>query len=647
MIRIHEAAALAYTKLKTRKVRLIITVTISCLLFSGLAAASLVFRGAFKGVDDFSKEGFGSRYIVGGSLQNFGDFDILNNQELVSQAVIANKDLLARKKAEAARLEIPFDAAAEPLPYSEVDNGQGKQKMLDSMHPVGRKILSDYKATHPTPGLPELKKLAEPYGPSAFYESKEIGLGNPDYTIKVLKDGKEDFSPQQNNGGGPFTRGTESFTTGWQLISGSLLQPFMLPAANQEVGTDGSLPVVAPYTAVEQLLSLQPLAGNASPSEKLERIREVRSKANSITFSVCYRNQTSYTSVDQANQLQQELVRNKDKKDFQKPSLISDLPKTPCGPVEVVRDVRTADEKKLTTKQEQFRQIFGEEPVTSQTLKLRVIGIAPDPPDFAAFGVSQIFASILTSSVGSGWFTPLEAKSDPSVLNKIFTPSGVNGGFMQTPAALVEFPDAQKAAAFIEQQNCQPEFGPGANFSSPSGPFEKCIKEGKPFSLAPFGSSSLAIVEIKKGFNKFFKIAATVIAIIAAIIMMGTLGRIIADSRRETAVFRAIGAKRLDIAQIYLTYSIMLSLLVVGLALLIGLILASIADARYAPDLTVQALLAYNAQDLTRELHLYAFELRDMAYLVGFTLLAGLSSAVLPLLNNLRRNPIQDMRDEN
>jgi hypothetical protein len=36
-----------------------------------------------------------------------------------------------------------------------------------------------------------------------------------------------------------------------------------------------------------------------------------------------------------------------------------------------------------------------------------------------------------------------------------------------------------------------------------------------------------------------------------------------------------------------------------------------------------------------------------MLYLVGFTILAGLASAILPLLANVRRNPIRDMRDEN
>jgi ABC-type lipoprotein release transport system permease subunit len=187
--------------------------------------------------------------------------------------------------------------------------------------------------------------------------------------------------------------------------------------------------------------------------------------------------------------------------------------------------------------------------------------------------------------------------------------------------------------------------GPSAA-NVPLDPSQACIAADKPFILQPFGSSSLALAHVKQGFNKVFRIAAMVVAVIAGIIMMGAVGRIIADSRRETAVFRAIGAKRLDIAQIYLTYSFMLSVIIAALAVAIGFGLASLADARYSGDLTVQALLVNNAKDLTRELHLYAFELRDMLYLTGFTLLAGLVSALLPLLRAARRNPIQDMRDD-
>jgi ABC-type antimicrobial peptide transport system permease subunit len=272
----------------------------------------------------------------------------------------------------------------------------------------------------------------------------------------------------------------------------------------------------------------------------------------------------------------------------------------------------------------------------------------PDPPFGASASISDIIGSLLTSTVGTGWYTPLESREAVPLLNNIFPDKSTS--FMMPRTYYVDFANPDQALSFMDNENCTPDFGalnvsagPGA---PPGNPFSKCSESGKYFGLMPFGSSSLALASARAAFAKFFFIAAIVIAIIAGVIMMGTVGRIIADSRRETAVFRAIGAKRLDIAQIYLTYALMLSLLIALTSLLIGFLLAQYANIRLADGLTAKALLAYNAQDLSRSFYLFAVEWRDMLYLVGFTLVAGLLSASLPLLNNARRNPIKDMRDD-
>ena len=50
-----------------------------------------------------------------------------------------------------------------------------------------------------------------------------------------------------------------------------------------------------------------------------------------------------------------------------------------------------------------------------------------------------------------------------------------------------------------------------------------------------------------------------VVGAIAGVILMGMIGRIIADSRKETAVFRAVGASRLAVAQVYVAYTVYLA----------------------------------------------------------------------------------------
>lgn len=655
MIKLSESVLLAYTKLRTRKIRLIVTIVVSCLLFSGLASASLVFRGLTHGVDKFSSEGFSDKFILMAIPANSSKHDLTQNQSLIDKAIAENKTLIDKKKAEAKRLDITYDPASEPLPYQEFEGSGGKERQLNLLHPIAKKIINEYAASQPKIGKDDLKKSTEPYHPVDFYESKKISIntGVDSFTVKILKEGKEDYSQNNKNHQGP-PLGFDTFETDWQLASQGLIKPFVLPGSSMEIKEDGAIPVIAPFSAAEQLLGLKPLEKSADSQKKLERLKIIRDKAASISFKACFRNSTSANEIYKASQIQEELIKNKTNKAYQKPSLILDYPTVPCGPLTTVSDKRTADEKKLEEKQTEFNRKFGEPVAVSKLLNFRVIGLAPDPPDFAAFGITDVLTQMLTSTLGPGWYSPIEISQSDPVLQQIFSEEknfGFSANLIENDL-FVNFDKAENAKKFVNEKNCQPDFDSFPNPASGSSgqqydPYAKCVQEGKLFTLEPFGSSSLALTDIKATFNKFFRIAAIVIAVIAGVIMMGTLGRIIADSRRETAVFRAIGAKKLDIAQIYLTYVFMLSVMIAAAALLIGIIIASLADSKYSDDITLAALIAYNAQDLTREIHLYGIEIRDMLYIVGFTIMAGFVGAILPLLTSLRRNPINDMRDEN
>ncbi len=102
MIRITDACLLAYTKLRARKVRLIVTVVISSLLFGVLAASSFVVRGIVKSTNSFAEEGFGKRYIL--SAESTGSDFISNNYNfdkgVLDRAIALQKDEIVRKKAE-------------------------------------------------------------------------------------------------------------------------------------------------------------------------------------------------------------------------------------------------------------------------------------------------------------------------------------------------------------------------------------------------------------------------------------------------------------------------------------------------------------------------------------------------------------------
>src|SRR5690606_28562110 len=123
----------------------------------------------------------------------------------------------------------------------------------------------------------------------------------------------------------------------------------------------------------------------------------------------------------QAISTKQEIERNKDNKDYRQPDLIYGLPTEPCGAVPITRDVRSNQEKILADKQRQFDEMFGTPPAEQSTLTFRVVGIVPDI-DYGtgAMNVGQIINSLVVSSLGAGWYSPLEHVADNPLMNTLF-----------------------------------------------------------------------------------------------------------------------------------------------------------------------------------------------------------------------------------
>ncbi len=640
---------LAVTKVKTRRIRLGITLFISSLLFAALAGVLFTVEGVVGSVDDFSKEGLGSRYIVAASPQVAG-FDVMSDPTIIARAKVLEKEYFAKRKAEAKRIGIEYDSQTEQPAVTQFDGPNGKEEFLNSTSPAAKQALDEYYLANPMPGIPELQKQAESYGSLAAYSSIMLPYNESPTYLKALKDGKEDFSTdaQQPFSGSNYTS-IENMSNNWQSFSDELLLPFVLPGQSLAIADDGAVPVLAPYNALEELMGLEALPKSAGARAKLDRLQEVRRKSAGDTFQMCYRNATSLSRLNTAISQQDELTRNKSNKDYVKPELIYKLPSEPCGDVGVERDVRSAETKKLDAKQEEFRRVFGEPLPQTRTVVFKIVGIVPDGSDTSASTVQQILQSLLSSSVGNAWFTPAKAVEADPLLKSLFVVNPAQGYGAQY---YIELDSANNGRRFIDEQSCNPDFS--IIMSQPSGsvvdvgsdPFAQCASEGKYFSLMPFGSNSLALEEFKRGFNKFFKIFVIIVMAIASLIMMGIVARIIADSRRETAVFRAIGAKRLDIAQIYLTYVVIICTFIGVLATLGGILVGRYLQSRFGTDMQVAASIAFNAQDVNRAFSFSRITTGDLFTVWGVIFAVGGISSILPLLSNLRRNPINDMRDD-
>ena len=125
---------------------------------------------------------------------------------------------------------------------------------------------------------------------------------------------------------------------------------------------------------------------------------------------------------------------------------------------------------------------------------------------------------------------------------------------------------------------------------------------------------------------------------IATIIIWAMMGRVMADSRRDGR-FRAIGAKRSDIAAVYVTYSVWVAVRIVIFAAALGLIIAGTVHVLFADRATKTAQLAYAV--FTRS-HLQFPRLPQPGALVdprrNRRHVADRHHS--PLLRNIRRNPI-------
>ena len=103
------------------------------------------------------------------------------------------------------------------------------------------------------------------------------------------------------------------------------------------------------------------------------------------------------------------------------------------------------------------------------------------------------------------------------------------------------------------------------------------------------------------------------------------ISRTIADSRKESAVFRALGATRLDISQIYFVYTMIVALLTALFSITAGLIVVYIADNLLANQITATLRIAMTPKDLATTFHFWTIDWM----IIGAVALSIIAAAVL------------------
>jgi ABC-type antimicrobial peptide transport system permease subunit len=318
---------------------------------------------------------------------------------------------------------------------------------------------------------------------------------------------------------------------------------------------------------------------------------------------------------------------------YQAPEVTYQISDKPCQPVTITKDTRTAQAKLLAAKLEDFQEQFGAAKPFTSLVTFRIVGLVATPNyDSTGFSISNLVQTMLTSTQISNFMVPQEAVKQHPILGKLdFSLSQEVWG---SQYIIVEFADREHQKAFMTNESCNP----GMNFKD-------CEQPGK-FMATPYGNPIAVLYEARDATKTFLMWVLGIIAALSALITMVTIGKVIADSRKETSVFRALGATRSQIAQIYLLYALMLGGLSFAFAFVVGGALALLIDLKTSAGLSVEAATALNTANLDKQFHLIGWNPLDLGLILALVLLTAILGACLPLLTNVRRNPINDMRNE-
>jgi len=377
-----------------------------------------------------------------------------------------------------------------------------------------------------------------------------------------------------------------------------------------------------------------------SDTAKQSWLKEVKQKLTGQTYQSCYRNQPEQQLLAKIQQDYANIESHKNDKDYKKPSLIYSYPSAPCGDIAVQSDTRDKIEKDAEAARISEEKKLGMyEAPSHRTITYQIVGfITAQPYSDATKDISSYFKNLLSYHADLMGAVIPEQMYQSLPDNLKFSPSqlaNTNLGYTDATASLaphiVAFPSIEQARAFISNEGC-------------SSSDTDCKKL---FHADPYGSNYLILDEVGKLFSKIMLYILPAVMILAGLIIWFMMSRVMSDNRKETAVYRAMGARRIDIAFIYLTYTLILSILTVFTSFLMGITTAYILNETYGKQLADTASLAFGVGDSgVARLSLFDVSSPMLLYAFGTILCLCLVAVIQPLIRNVLRPPIRDIRTE-
>ena len=660
MIGFRDASTLAFAKLHSRRILLFLTILTSSLLFGSLYAGAFVVSGAEQSMKLLVEEAHGGHYLVRSSPvipQSIYPDPFSPDTRTISELNSLYIDYMERSKKAAKEAGIPFDQTSirpplKPRPYNNPALPADKQLMIDFTSPVyseySEKLLRDYAEIAPNT-KDHLKTIASKYAYIDIYStvSSKTNYMNTTY----LKDGHENLDyflkdPEPYGGASLYGFTINSVkNSSYQMFDDSLLQNWLLyPNEKRKANTEAVPVVITTKEAINLFgnklnISQEP----PSPSEKIKWMRNLREKINGQVYESCFRNDSDRLQIVQALNDLSEIKANEKNREYVVPDVVYELPVKACGALTIKRDTRTLNEKKVEQNRiEAEMRLNADSKPQRGVIKFQIVGVIDlNERSFnTPQGLGDLANNLLNNNLDAGAMIPrsLYEKSDAKAKydNILFGEyiKGTESTDIYTKYGLLQnvlsFNDLSSARQFIKNEGCQ----------------ENVSDCNKFFRLDPFGSNYLLLGDLRTLARNTLNALLPITAGIAGAILIFTMSRVIIDSRRETAVFRALGAKRIDIVVIYITYSVLVSLITLTVSILVGIIISMIIQVQYGGSFTAKAHVAYGLFDSSTN---FSFIGISYALLTSYSvsiIFLGIFATILPLFRNVRRNPIADMRED-
>lgn len=654
MIRPSYALKLARTKLKTKKMLLIVTISVSALVFGVIVAGVLVVTGVSRSADSYLKTALNEKYLVSVSpvipneVYGFGSMAEMPSDSLKAHLLELEEQYIDKQKQLAAEYDTTFDADTldsiiKPDPFGNTDTLGNIRQVINRESPVYQQLyvaeLQDQWLASTNATVSNLKQAADTKGATAYYQNRYASISYVDAVY--LPGGKEDLSKFVT----PDIPGLDAVqNSSYTFTDQSLVERYILPENQARQDNATAIPVIITREEAVKLFG-EELGLTDEPSSsagKIAWMKMLQDKINGYTYQVCYRNGAEVSLIQEAmrqNQATDEVGAT------QEPAITYGLPTSTCSPVTIEKDNRTTLQKLADEKFEAYQRAAGlfSQP-TTQLLTFQIVGIMPA----SSMGATNLddfpslVNSLLSSQYQSGAFIPNrlydklpEADQHKDILQSSVDSFGLSSERFTAAGvvpAIVSFSSVADARSFIDTYTC-----PGYDS-------ESCKK---PWTSQVYGAINyLLIDDISERVSGVARLVLPTAIVIAVIIMSFTMARVIIDSRHETAIFRSLGAKRRDIVHIYLTYSILVALLVAVSAFVIGFTTALMMQIIYRGGIADYTKAAYGVFNEPDTFSLVGIDGTLLSLTVVVILVVGVIAVIPPLIRNVRRNPIRDMREE-